>query len=145
MRNAPSLLSMLDRPGETSRVIMPWEYVRLRRKAAGLTIEQAARPYWCHPEHRADAERNIRRLEEPDYRLSGHFRFADMSRSFPFSVDVYRQLCLLPPHQHPALCHKCGWDEHTGQYDMNGDYVTWSRQRDGICSRCEQIAPRRER
>lgn len=144
MRNTPSLLSMIDQ-GDAALVIMPWEYARLRRKAAGVTIEQAARPYWHRPEHRDDVERMVRRLEEPGYRMTDHFYAADMSRSYPFSVDVYRQLCLLPPHQHPKLCRKCGWDEHSDQCDLNGDYVTWSREQDRICTRCEQIAAHRNR
>lgn len=144
MRNVPSLLSMIDQ-GDAAPVMMPWEYVRLRRKAAGVSIAEAARPYWHRPEHREDVERIVRRLEEPGYRMTDHFYAADMSRSYPFNVDVYRQICILPPDQHPTLCHTCGWDEHTNHYDTNGEYVTWSREQDGICTRCEQIAARRER
>src|SRR3546814_365843 len=144
MRNAPSLLSMIDQ-GEAAPVMMPWEYALLRRKAAGVTIEQAARPYWHRPEHRQDVERSVMQLEEPGYRLTDYFYAADMSRSYPFNVDVYRQLCLLSPDQHPTLCHKCGWDVHTNQCDMNGDYTTWSRDQAGLCTRCEQIATRGRR
>ena len=64
MRNAPSLLAMLGDTAPAARpVVMPWEYVAMRRRAAGMTIEQAAKPYWRRPEHQAEVERNIRELE----------------------------------------------------------------------------------
>lgn len=140
MRNAPSLLAMLGETAPAARpVIMPWEYVRMRREAAGLTIEQAARPYWHRPEHQADVERNVRALETVGFRMQREFFAADMSRAFSFNVDVYRQLCDTPPDQHPHLCLSCGWDEWTTQYDAHGDDVTWSSHDPDQCTRCEQL------
>lgn len=141
MRNIPSLLSMLDK-GEAARVIMPWDYVRMRREAARLSHADVARPYWHRPEHQDDVERNVRALEQEGVR--GQWN-VDLSRAMPFSADIYRQLADLPPHQHPKLCRTCGWDEFTTQYDMTGDDVTWSREQEDICTRCEQIAAQRNR
>lgn len=141
MRTVPSLLAMLEQTGERPRpVITPWEYVRMRREAARLTIAQAARPYWHRAEHREDVERVTRMLEQPGFRMKTGY---DCSRAFPFSADVYRQLADLPPHQHPRLCLECGWDELTTQFDTNGDDTTWSREDERICTRCEQRAAQR--
>lgn len=142
MRDVPSLLSMLATPEPPKPVMMPWDYVRLRRKSAHLSIAQVARPYWHRPEHQADVERNVAGLEQPGVR--GQWE-VDLSRAMPFSADVYRQLADLPPEQHPRLCIGCGWDEFTSQYDTNGDDVTWSRENEALCTRCEQIAAREAR
>lgn len=139
MRSVPSLLAMLDEDRPARPVVMPWDYVRMRRKAAGLTIAQAAAHYWKRPEHQADVERNIAELETVGYRMQQHFFGADMSRAYSFSVDVYRQLCDTPPDQHPRLCLACGWDRWTTQYDTNGDDVTWSEVDPDLCTRCEQL------
>ena len=139
MRSVPSLLAMLDEEKPARPVVMPWDYVRMRRKAAGVTIAQAAAHYWKRPEHQADVERNIAELETVGYRMQQHFFAADMSRAFSFNVDVYRQLCDTPPDQHPRICLACGWDRWTTQYDTNGDDVTWSEADPDVCTRCEQL------
>lgn len=140
MHNAPSLHAMLDRSRPAVRsVVLPWEYVRMRRQAAGLTIEQAARAHWSRPEHRADVERNIARLETPGFRVERYFFGADMSPSYSFSLDVYRQLCCASPDRHPHLCLACGWDQWTHQYDTLGNDVTWSASDPDLCTRCEQL------
>lgn len=140
MRSVPSLAAMLDDGKPAPRaVVMPWEYVAMRRTAAGMTIEQAARPYWHRPEHRADVERNIGALETVGFRMKRDFFVADMSRAYTFNLDVYRQLCDTPPHQHPRLCLACGWDQWSTQYDTNGEEATWSQSDPDLCTRCEQL------
>jgi hypothetical protein len=140
MRSAPSLLAMLGETETAARpVVMPWEYVAMRRRSAGMTIEQAAKPYWHRPEHQADVERNIRELETVGYRMQRHFFGADMSRAYSFNLDVYRQLCDTPPEQHPRLCLACGWDQWTTQHDIYNDDVRWSEADPDICTRCEQL------
>ncbi|SNS20942.1 hypothetical protein SAMN06295912_102276 [Sphingomonas laterariae] len=137
MNAVRSLASMIEQPAPRP-VIHPWDYVRLRRKAAGLTIAQAARPYWHRPEHRDDVESNIARLEQTGFRMMPTLEAADMSRAFPFSLDVYHQLCTLPPHQHPRLCAGCGWDQWTDQIDRQGNDVTWSEDNADLCTRCAE-------
>ena len=139
MRSVPSLTALLDDGRPVRPVVMPWAYVRMRRLAAGLTIAQAARPYWHRPEHRADVERNIARLEATGFRAKAPYFGVDMSRAFSFNLDVYRQLCDLPATQHPRLCFACGWDQWTRQYDVNGDDVTWSDDDPDLCTRCHQL------
>jgi hypothetical protein len=57
MRSVPSLLSMIGDPDPVGAAVMPWDYIRMRREAAGLSIAQAARPFWHHGAHQADVER----------------------------------------------------------------------------------------
>ncbi|MFC4255697.1 hypothetical protein GRI97_17565 [Altererythrobacter xixiisoli] len=117
----------------------PWIYVRLRREAAGLSIEEAARPFWKQEHHRADVERNLARLEQPGVRLRRGFHTADLARAFPFEIEVYRQLCEAPEESHPRLCLACGWDEWTIQPDTLGQDSTWSTSDPQLCTLCEQL------
>ncbi|MBV2149257.1 hypothetical protein KRZ98_13350 [Sphingobium sp. AS12] len=136
MRSVPSLLTMLGDQGSPRHVMMPWHYVQLRRRAAGLTIAQVAKPFWTRPEHQHDVERHFRNLEAENVR---HQRlYITAGKPYFFSIDVYHQLANLPPHQHPRLCTRCAWDEHANQYDHNGGDTTWAADDSGICTRCEQ-------
>ncbi|GEM_PF-710096 len=136
MRSVPSLLSMIDEPNAWAPTVMPWDYIRMRREAAGLSVEQAARPFWHRKEHRADVERNMHRIETVGFRVK---RLWDMSRSFRLNLTVYRQLCDTPPDMHPRLCLACGWDEWSAQLDVEGFDCTWSDADPQICTRCEQL------
>lgn len=141
MRTVPSLLSMLDEPDTAPppplpAPVMPWDYIQMRRKAAGLSIEQASKPFWHHKEHRADVESNMARIETVGFRVK---RLWDMSRSFRLNLTVYRQLCDTPPEQHPRLCRACGWDEWSSQSDTDGFDCTWSAFDPEICTLCEQV------
>lgn len=136
MRDVPSLLSMLGQPDQARLVIMPWSYIRMRRQAARLTIAQAARPLWVRPEHQFDVEQHFRDLETEGFRVQRLYRTEGLT--YFFSHDVYHQLTNLPPHQHPRLCGRCGWDQHSTQYDHDGADVRWSDEDPGICTRCEQ-------
>lgn len=111
-------------------IVQPWEYVAMRRRAAGLSIQQVAQALGGRA-----YERHIRLLETPGMRVR---ILADLNIAMPFSDDVYRQLADLPPHQHPRLCQGCGWDERTDVPDRQDCLTTWSRINDAVCTRCEQ-------
>jgi hypothetical protein len=111
-------------------VIQPWDYVTMRRRAAGLSIEQVAQALGGRA-----YERHLRMLETTGMRVR---ILADLDKVLPFSEDVYRQLADLPVHQHPRLCHGCGWDAGSTLPDFRDGYITWSRVNDAICTRCEQ-------
>ncbi|PZU67493.1 hypothetical protein [Sphingobium sp.] len=111
-------------------VIQPWDYVAMRRNAAGLSIEQLAKALGGKI-----YERHLRAIETPGLRFR---EIAPLARAMPFSATIYRQLADLPPHQHPRLCQRCGWDAYTDQPDSDGDLTAWSRQDDALCTRCEQ-------
>jgi len=122
----------LSRSIASAPVIQPWDYVAMRRNAAGLSIEQVAQALGGRA-----YERHLRMMETPGMRLQ---IVADLNVALPFSEDVYRQLADLPPHQHPKLCLRCGWDERTDVPDHNDSLTSWSREDDAICTRCEQQA-----
>lgn len=111
-------------------VIQPWDYVAMRRNAAGLTIDQLAAALGGKL-----FARHLRAIETPGLRFQ---QIARLDQVIPFSATVYRQLADLPPHQHPRLCQRCGWDAHTVQPDGCDGLITWSRTDDAICTRCEQ-------
>lgn len=113
-----------------SQVIYPWDYVAMRRRAAGLSIEQIATALGGRV-----FLRHLRALETPGLRLR---EIVDLSPVMACSADVYRQLADLPPHQHPILCISCGWDARTDQPDRRDGLSTWSRTKPGHCTRCEQ-------
>lgn len=145
MRSVPSLLSMIGDPDPDPdpdpvwAAVMPWDYIRMRREAAGLSIAQAARPFWHHGAHQADVERNFRRIETVGIRMK---RLWSMTRAFPLSLTVYRQLCDTPADWHPRLCRACGWDEWTPQLDVEGFDCTWAQADPRICSLCAQTGRR---
>lgn len=122
----------LSRSIASTPVIQPWDYVAMRRKAARLSIEQVAQALGGRA-----YERHLRLLETPNMRVR---IVADLNVALPFSDDVYRQLADLPPHQHPRLCLGCGWDDHSTLPDYRDGYITWSRENEAICTRCEQQA-----
>ncbi|HEX7856011.1 MAG TPA: hypothetical protein VF503_20200 [Sphingobium sp.] len=125
--------------------IHPWDYIRMRREAAGLTIDQIAPLFYANEDHRADVIRNIRAMEQPDFKPPyPGYDAADMLRAFPLSTEVYRQLHE-DPRFHPRLCLSCGWDEWSEQYDLQGFSTAWSIHHRGICTRCEQIMERGDR
>lgn len=76
-------------------------------------------------------------LEQENVRAKYLYQ-SEQNRGYFFSIAVYHQLANLPPHQHPRLCTQCGWDEHTVQYDHNGDDTVWSADNAEVCTRCEQ-------
>lgn len=120
----------LSRSTTEAPIIQPWDYVAMRRRAAGLSIEQVAAALGGKA-----YERHLRMLETPGIRIK---IVANLSSVLAFSEDVYRQLADLPPHQHPRLCANCGWDDHTDQPDGKDNLTTWSREDPAICTRCEQ-------
>lgn len=128
--------SPLPPASSAATVVYPWEYVAMRRRAAGLSQEALAKAMSFFNEPHTYLT-HIRSLETVGLRFRD---VVNLSRAMPFSIDVYRQLADLPPHQHPRLCAHCGWDERTDQPDYNGDLTTWSRALPTICTCCEQAA-----
>jgi hypothetical protein len=68
-------------PDPVGAAVMPWDYIRMRREAAGLSIAQAARPFWHHGAHQADVERNFRRIETVGIRMKRLWSMTRVSRS----------------------------------------------------------------
>ncbi|WP_156680044.1 helix-turn-helix domain-containing protein [Sphingomonas profundi] len=121
--------------------LTPAEYIRLRREAAGLTIAQAAKPYYRRPEHAADVEATLRRAELPGAMIREDYLVDDYQRAFPFDPAVYRQLRDEAPAHHPTICRSCGCTSWTPCIGRDGEDCSIG---EGLtCSVCEQKAHRR--
>ena len=98
-RPAPSVLSPLSPAG----------YLRLRRKAAGLSVETVARRISANNQDEARALVCLLETEGTKARYRETVEgFAD---AFPIDVDVYMQLRDTPGDQHPRICRGCGCSE----------------------------------
>lgn len=120
--------------------LRPWEYIKLRREAAGLTIAQAARPHWHRPEHRAEVEATTAKIEQRGIVVRQEHLVDVIGRNFPFEADVYRQLRDAPPEQHPAVCRGCGCTRWSPCISSEGDCTGHEA---GTCTTCEAKAEAR--
>jgi hypothetical protein len=83
------------------------DYLRLRREAAGITIEQAAAR--IAPRDMVDiAERLLRDLARPGTVARFTHTLLRISYAFPFDLGVYRLLAEQPADRHPSVCRGCG-------------------------------------
>lgn len=119
--------------------VTPGTYLRTRREAAGLTLDQVARVTRTDPavEHRErvawlrDIEEDRRALLPADGPL-----VLLLGCAFPFDRDVLAQLVLihagadLRPPQLCRLC-ACSW------YDACEGSCAWSTSDVSVCTRCE--------
>jgi hypothetical protein len=112
----------------------PHDYLRRRRLLAGKTIEQAARPHWHRPEHRADCELNIASAEQEGDILKP-WEARSMTRSFSMDPDVYAQLQELPMY-HPTLCRCCGSTDMEPRETWDG--FSARIMDDLICAACHE-------
>lgn len=127
--------------------IRPWEYIRLIREAAGLTIAQTARPYWIKAEGRpdlakirADVERLTGDVERPGFVIRMDYLVDDLRRALPhFDADVYRQLRDEPADRHPSICRGCGCSSWSPSLTDDGCESTIEN---GRCTACEESAAR---
>ena len=96
------------------------DYLRLRRKAAGLSVAAVAkRLYEAHraarPAMTVEWAANVVTLFETRGTTARYAEALDALRAvFPFDPDVYRQLAADPVDQHPHVCRGCGcsaWDD----------------------------------
>lgn len=114
--------------------LRPWEYIRLRRLAAGKTIAQAARPHWHRPEHRAEVEAIVALDERTGVVLREEWLVDAICRSFPFEPEVYRQLRDDPAEQHPDVCRGCGCTRWMPCIGRDGEDCTGHEG--GTCTVC---------
>ena len=95
------------------------DYLRLRRKAAGLSVAAVAkRLYEAHraarPAMTVEWAASVVTLLETSGSTARYAEALDALRAvFPFDPDVYRQLAADPVDQQPRVCRGCGcsaWD-----------------------------------
>lgn len=125
--------------------LTPQAYLALRRRAARLSVEDAAALIHDRAgQHRTRARRQgrsaelaelralIRQLESPGV-LARHVTTLDLlSAAFPLDVNVYFQLAHEPVDVHPAVCRGCG----CSQWDpcANEGGCRWASA--DLCTRC---------
>lgn len=104
-------------------------YIRLRREAAGLSIEDVARRICGHPRDLATATDLVRMLEQPGNVARSNDTLDRLQAAFPFDPAVYRQLATEPADRHPRVCVGCGcsqWDSddaHTIPFAWAGPHA----------------------
>ena len=140
MRDAAEILKRLPEP-PAAPPLAPWDYIRLRREAAGLSIAQAASRMIRVGEGLPEAMANLRTFEFENIRVKNIERF-HLGRTFPFSAEVYRQLAFLPAEQHPRICRSCGWDHWTPQIDLDGNERRFAAERADQCTLCALVEAR---
>lgn len=116
--------------------VQPWDYIRLRRQAAGLSIEQAARHFSQSDERLPACIANIRSFETAGVRVK-NIEGMKLDRAVPFDPSVYVQLRDDPPSTHPRLCSGCGCSSWTACHCSDGGEC---RIEDGLCTRCREKA-----
>lgn len=127
--------------------ISPGTYLRLRRTAAGLTIEDVAAQFHTIP-RLAEIDRVawITRVEEDVAAIDGGL-IDTLVATFPFSISVLYRLSDLRSYGHgfapaPHLCATCACSISDRCIDpAEGERCTWSDP--ALCTRCA-AAPQKE-
>ena len=134
--------------------LAPWEYLKLRRKAAGLQVRDLAKRL-------ADRRAYLIAAGEPLPDALGRLAAADMtalvlmleatgSRArlrdtldaiaavIPFDPEVYLQLADAAPKRHPRVCRDCGCSAHDECHHERWGSCSWSTP--AQCSHCAKKA-----
>lgn len=127
------------RPAQTPSALGPLqasEYLRLRRTAAGLTVDQLADR--LGPGRRAGEARSIiTRLEARGATARTDAIIERIARVIPLDATVYRQLADDPVERHPSVCRSCGCSEFDGcSCSDSGRACSWATSH--LCTRCER-------
>jgi hypothetical protein len=106
-------------PALPTTPMTPWDYIRLRRVAAGLTrvrlvdmiMLAGAKPYRARTKRALTQEKVIAWLElveTPGTRIVNRTHLDLLALVLPIDADVYVQLATEPADRHPTLCRSCG-------------------------------------
>ncbi len=117
-------------------VMQPWDYLRLRREAAGLSIDDVATRLSPRIATRSEAAALVRLLEVRNVRVKQTRTLALLANIYPFDPGVYRQLAWSPPSEHPPVCRGCScsyWDRIRGD---EISHVEWAAPQ--TCSGCRE-------
>lgn len=126
-RPAPSILLPLT----------PARYLRLRRLAAGLSVDAVARSISAN--NQAEARALVLLLETDGSKARYRQTIEAFADAFPIDADVYLQLRDTPADQHPRICRGCGCSEWDPCVAGDGAHAcAWRGP--ATCSRCV-VAP----
>lgn len=147
MLHTPSFGRAVPRPVPQTATALgpltPQAYLALRRRAARLSVDDAASliventtspRFMPRSERLAEARALIRQLETPGI-LARHVTTVDLlAAAFPLDSNVYYQLAHEPADRRPAVCRGCGcsqWDP----CDRGADGAcAWASA--DLCTRC---------
>lgn len=97
----------------TSAPLKPAAYLRLRREAAGLSIQMLAGMLARNADEVAPALDLVHVMETPGNTIRYSETLERLRSVLAFDPDVYRQLASEPADRHPRVCRGCGcstWD-----------------------------------
>lgn len=133
-------ISHASRPARTASAaapLTPAAYLRLRRHAAGLSVEDVARVIAPRERDRAEAAALVRTLETDGCRARHTRTLRELRRAFRFDANVYRQLCEEPANRHPRICRDCGCSHYDPCEDFeHGGACGWAEPE--RCTSCER-------
>jgi hypothetical protein len=121
-------------------VMKPWRYLKLRREAAGLSVDDVATQLAPKMRDRSAAADLVRQLEREGF-VARHPETLERLRSaFAFDPDVYRQLATEPVSRHPRVCHRCACSESDAcvpePHLSHASACHWVSPH--LCSRCDK-------
>jgi hypothetical protein len=133
-RTVPRPVAPHSAPSSAHAPLTPAAYVALRRKAAGLSVEQVAERLSRRACDQAEIRALVRQLETPGI-TARHVSSLDILRdAFPLDPNVYFQLAFEPVDRHPRVCRGCGCS-HWDLCDRGeAGSCTWASEE--ICTRC---------
>lgn len=119
------------------RIMTPANYLRLRRKAAGLTLEQVAERLMPRAGFRRMVVAFLRVLETDGCTAKHCDHIERLTSVFSLDPDVYFQLATDPTDSLPRICSGCG----CSAFDpcRHGDEVCGFAASDA-CNRCTSAA-----
>lgn len=122
-----------------ARIMTPANYLRLRRKASGLTLEQVAERLMPRAGFRPMVVAFLRVLETDGCTAKHRDHIERLTSVYPLDADVYYQLVNDPADRLPRICSGCG----CSAFDpcKNGDAVCGFVAPDA-CNRCTSEARR---
>lgn len=129
--------------------MLPGRYLRLRRQAAGLTIEQAAVRIAPRPSRWHDTAKAIEALEAGDPGLDGspsHILAHQLLTAFPFNLLVWEILeeHRLDPDSElpvPRICTACGCTWTDPCRIDRGLNCAWRSVAQDLCTACPAPTP----
>ena len=106
-------------PSDLVQPLTPAAYLRLRRKASGMSIKQVAAR--CAPQAmHNDAEILISMLEDEGVKAKSRETIEQLAIGLCIDTNVYFQLAEEPADRHPQICRGCGCSEWDPCYTGRG-------------------------
>lgn len=114
--------------------LTPSAYLRLRRKAWNLTIDDVADLLARNGGDQAEARSLIAMLEKDGVTARGRDTLELVATVLPIDVDVYFQLATEPTDRHPSICRGCGCSQHDACGVDGVKTCSWAAR--DICTFC---------